>query len=150
MLRGVNWFDGFTQWILNAWVGDMYKAFVAMWHAQKRFCRKQETEHPRRWSNMSMQFFCLSYSIKRNDFPVGCWIFLASHSLKTTKPTCSFWSTCHPLSSILARCSNLTSKLLQNGSIFESKWEKLAPAACCEERRCGWCHLLGWQFQSVK
>ena len=25
-----------------------------------------------------------------NDFPVGCWNFSASHSLKTTKPTCIF------------------------------------------------------------
>ena len=65
-----------------------------------------------------------------SDFPVGCWNFLASHSSKTTKPTCSFWSTCHPLSSILARCSNLTSKLLQSWSNFCSsvnwKWEELA------------------------
>ena len=31
MLRGVKWFDGFMN--PKAFVGDMYKAFVAMLHA---------------------------------------------------------------------------------------------------------------------
>ena len=123
---------GRIHWILNAWVGDMYKAFMAMWHAQKRFCRKQETEHPRRWSNMSMQFFCPSYSIKR--FP-GCWNFVASHSSKTTKATCSFWSTTsivihpHPVAAIYPQSCCKTDRMFVQQSIEDGRHLFLLPFA---------------------